>query len=248
MSSDMSLRSRGQGRGHSRSRNPECVPAEPIGSTDSTLAHSEHRTVCAFGSDGPVSLPSRSGIVLPSEHLYHADQFGGRRISLRNRPAGSSTGPAETAPADVSRRCLVTIRSRNRLSGLTGRHVRTIGVDWRNSVAIYPPGMGSESFSLATLRLGFGGRDIAQPIRRARPCQAASRSLCFCTFPVGFLGTGPKSTCFGALKCASRSRANAIKSSADTAIPSSSATSAAGTSPHFASGTAYTAHSRTAGC
>jgi hypothetical protein len=54
--------------------------------------------------------------------------------------------------------------------------------------------------------LGLRGR-----IHRLR---ARSRSVNFCTLPVAVVGSGPNTTDFGALKCASRSRQKAMISSA----------------------------------
>jgi len=76
---------------------------------------------------------------------------------------------------------------------------------------------------------------------------AFSRRRNFWIFPVEVLGSGPKTTAFGALKRAMRARQNSMSSSAVADAPSLSSTNAHGVSPHFGSGCATTAAIMTAG-
>ncbi len=78
---------------------------------------------------------------------------------------------------------------------------------------------------------------------------APPRSTNFWILPVAVLGSSPtKVIPRGALKCASRSRTNAISSSSVAGWPASSTTKACGVSPHRSLGSPTTAASPTAGC
>src|SRR5205085_7233591 len=76
---------------------------------------------------------------------------------------------------------------------------------------------------------------------------ALARNSFLRILPVAVRGSAPNSTSFGHLKCDSRSRLQAISSSADSDAPGFNPTYAFGTSPHFSSGAATIATSATAG-
>jgi hypothetical protein len=84
--------------------------------------------------------------------------------------------------------------------------------------------------------------------RRRQAPAARSRRTYFWILPVEVLGSGPKTTCFGTLKCARFARHHAMIAPASTgSAPGLRVTKAQGVSPHVGSGRATTAASITAG-
>src|SRR5260370_41068124 len=89
---------------------------------------------------------------------------------------------------------------------------------------------------------------VRQLMRFALPAHSFSRKTNFCTLPVEVFGKLPNSTLAGHLKCARRSRQNAMISASVALCSGFKATNALGRSPHYSSGIATTAHSSTAWC
>ena len=88
---------------------------------------------------------------------------------------------------------------------------------------------------LSTPRSEFHCRDEENPghqlMRFSWPAHSRSLRMNFCTLPVAVLGSSPKATDLGHLKCASLSRQKSITSCSVASVPDRGATNALGTSP-----------------
>src|SRR5579864_8356352 len=94
-----------------------------------------------------------------------------------------------------------------------------------------PPSLrgGCRSADAGTREAGGVARDPVRPYSAL----AISRSRNFWILPVDVFGTSLKTTVFGTLKRARRSRHHAVSSSAVAVCPALSSTKAHGVSPHF---------------